>query len=209
MRTVARNLMAITALCVAGLRFAAADETIHDTVPRQTDIQVIHIVLVSTNRVMLGTNTLSLTAATNVIGRHRDTVDVIAIHGSIDGDASARATSSAVAEIARAGVPLVFVEKDGEYAWRAQSGNDGIRTVRIGTDQLGELLRFWRRGRNGTQPLSGPVLQTTLDWDTDAGTYDLQRIELGLLGKRVWLVHEQRESDDKTGTLKIQFQKEW
>ncbi len=209
MDAVARKLAAITALCVARSACAAAEETAHSTAPPQVAIQVIDIVVVSTDRVTLGSNTMSLAAATNVIANYRDSTEVVAVHGLLQGSAPEKATSSTMAKIARMGVPLVFVEKDGEYSWRKQSGVDGVRTVRIGTDQFDYLRRLWRRGKDDAKAFPGPVLKTTVDWDTAAGTYELRRIELGFFGERVWLMHEQGKSDAEPETIGIQFKKEW
>ncbi|OGV85320.1 MAG: hypothetical protein A2340_07440 [Lentisphaerae bacterium RIFOXYB12_FULL_60_10] len=195
---------------MAGFCFAAGTELDSGTNQPLEAIQVIDIVIVSSNYVTLGTNTMSLEAATNVIARHRDTVDVIAVHGSIAGNTPAKTTSSTVADIARAGVPMVFVEQDEGYVWRRDSaGANGVRTVHIGTDQYAALRQFWTRGKDGANPSSMPVLQTTVDADTATGSFALQRIELGFFGKRVWLMHEQREPDDKSGTMGIRLQRDW
>jgi hypothetical protein len=194
-----RILTGVAVLVAAGLCFGEDDET----------LQVIDIEYVTTNRVALGTNLMSLAAATNVIARHRDTVDAIAFHGPIEKGASEITTSSAALEIARAGVPLMIVEKDGAYAWREQSGADGIRTIKIGTDQFEILRRIMPGGKNGSDNAPRPVVQTTVELDPDAGLYELKRIELGLLGERVWLMHEQREDGEESGTIGIQFRTEW
>jgi len=207
---ICRVCVAFTALCMAGFSFAAGTELDSGTNQPLEAIQVIDIVIVSSNYVTLGTNTMSLEAATNVIARHRDTVDVIAVHGSIAGNTPAKTTSSTVADIARAGVPMVFVEQDEGYVWRRDSaGANGVRTVHIGTDQYAALRQFWTRGKDGANPSSMPVLQTTVDADTATGSFALQRIELGFFGKRVWLMHEQREPDDKSGTMGIRLQRDW
>ena len=199
------NLMAIVVLCLTGLCFSSEAEMTQ----KQQTIQKLDIVIVSTNRVSVGTNTMSLVAATNVIALYKDTLDVIVIHGSIEEDFSVMRKSSVVDEIARAGVPFVFTERNGEYAWREQSGANGIQTVKIGTDQFATLRRFWKKGSEDSKTSSGPVLQTDVDWDTAIGTYELKRVSLGLFGERVWLIHEQSQSDEKTGTIGIQLKKEW
>ena len=209
MSAVAGHLTAIAMLVVAGFGSAAEEEMAPGAAQRQEAIQVIDIVIVSTSQVTLGTNTMSLATATNMIACYRDTVDVIAVHGSFEGDVLLKTKSSALAEIARAGIPLVFVEKDGEYSRREPSGGNGVRTVKIGTGQFADLRRFWKRGQGDAKTSSGPVLQTTVDWDTATGAYELKRIELGLFGRRVWLMHEQRESNEGPATIGIQLKREW
>jgi hypothetical protein len=201
-------LAALAALIAVGLRFGGDTEPPDSIVKPQETLRVIDIVIASTNQVTLGTNTLSLAAATNLLARYSTTVDVVALHGPFETDGLLMKTSSVALAIARAGVPLVFVEKDGEFAWREQAAEDGIRTVTIGTDQVAALRRLWSKNPYGA-PSSTPVLKTSIDWDPAEGTYELKRIEVGLLGERVWLMHEQSQDDNESGTIGIQFRKEW
>ncbi len=209
MRATAWSLTAIAVLCAAGMGFATDEARVPGTTQRQETVTVIDIEIASTNRVRLGTNTMSLAEATNVIARYGDAVDLIALHGPLEGNASVVTTPSTAMKIAQAGVPLVLVEKDGDYAWREQSAANGIRTVTIGTDQFATLRRLWSRNKDGAAMPPRTVLQTTVDWNTAAGSYELKRIELGLLGERVWLMHEQGTSDHEHGAIGIQFKKEW
>ena len=148
------------ALCVCVVAAAADEQASPRASADQEEIQVMDLVIVSTNRVTVGTNTMSLAAATNLVASQRDTLDVVAVHGSVEGDASVKTKSSAVAEIARVGVPLVIVEKDGEYSLREQSGAEGISTVKIGTDQFAVLRRLWKRGKRDAETPSSPMLMT-------------------------------------------------
>jgi hypothetical protein len=118
-------------------------------------------------------------------------------------------TASALEEIVRAGAPLILVEKDGDYSWRTLSDADGVRSLRIGTDKLAEIHRFWKGGTRRPKDSAWPVLQTTVEWDTASGTYTLKRLELGFFGKRVWLIHELREADERYGTIGVQIKMEW
>jgi hypothetical protein len=52
-------------------------------------------------------------------------------------------------------------------------------------------------------------VETTIRWDTGAGTYELSRVELALFGDRVWLMHQQRQSDEESGSVGIQLKKKW
>jgi hypothetical protein len=49
---------------------------------------------------------------------------------------------------------------------------------------------------------AGPALQTSVQWDTATGSYELNRVEVGLFGKRVWLTLEQPETDDDAGPVR-------
>ena len=172
-------------------------------------IRVVDLTIVSTNRVTIGTNTMSLKAATNLIASHRDAADVVAVHGLAGGDDPSDTQAAAVAKIARIGMPLVVVEKDGAYAWRKQSDSDGIRTLKLGTDQFATLQRLWKRRKPNAEASTEPTLQTTVQWDTATGNYELSRVELGLFGRHVWLMHEQRDSDDESDSVGIQLKKTW
>ena len=202
------NALAV-ALAVPALTCTAEDpRKTEGKLPREA-IRVLDVVVISTNRVILGTNTMHVSAATNLMARRRDDIDVVAVHGDVTGEDATGAKSATMAHIARVGVPLVVVEKEGEYAWRESSGADGVRTVEVGTDQFAALRRLWKRRKATPKEETEPALQTTVQWDTATGTYELNRVELGLFGRRVWLMHELRETDDESGTVGIQLKKEW
>jgi len=197
------------ALCSSACLVAADSETGDKTTSSDAEICIIDIEIVATNRVRIGTNTMSTAAATDVVAKMRGKLDVVALHGAEAGDDALENKSEVITRIARAGMPLVVVERDGEYSWREQSGGDGVRTVKIDTEQFAVLRRFWQKGNDNGAKSAGPVLRTSLDWDTATGTYELSRIELGLFGKKVWLMHEQRESSEDSETIGIQLKREW
>lgn len=111
--------------------------------------------------------------------------------------------------IARTVIPRVLVEADGEYAFKMPSGGDGVRRVTIGTDHLAAIRRFWRDVPHRSPKSSWPVLQTTLEWDPASGTYTLTRVELGFFRRRVWLIHQLPDAEDRFGSIGIQIKKEW
>lgn len=209
MQGIGQIMMAILAILVGAMPCVAGEEPGDGVSQDPEEIRVIDVVIVSTNRVTVGTNTMSLAAANNFVVGHRGTVDVVAVHGSFAGEGTEPMMSATLAEIARAGVPLVIVEKNGEYTWKEQSASAGIRTVKVGTDQFAMLRRFWKKGDNNTAASTVPVLQASGDWDMATGTYELRRVELGLFGEHVWLMHQQRESDAESGTVGFQIKKSW
>lgn len=196
-------------LCLCVVSAVAQAQTGAGEAEIETEIHVVDLTIISTNCVILGTNAMSLVAATNTIAACRDMIDIIAVHGSMEGKSLADAKSSTVAKIARVGIPLVIVEKDGEYAWREHTGADGVRTVRIGTGQFAALRRLWKGEKRGADAPAGVALRSALRWDTETGTYDFSQVELGLFGERVWLIHEFQETDDESGTIGIQIKKQW
>jgi len=199
---------------VAGLLTACAiaaegERSLSSTkAPEAAEIRVLDVVVTHPDRVRVGTNSMSLAAATNFVAANMEAIDVVAVRGSEPGMPPLHKGSATVARIASVGLPLVIVEKDGEYTWREQSNEHGIRTVKVGTDQFAALRRLWKRGKAQPEKRLESTLQTAVQWDTVTGTYELSRVELGLFGKRVWLVHEQREPDDESGTVGIQLKKE-
>lgn len=199
-------------LLAVGLRMTASvaeEATDFGDVKDRETIRVMDIAIISTNQVLLGTRTVSLVAATNFMVAHRDTLDVVVVHDPAPGSSSSEKKAPVLATIAGAGVPVVIVEKEGEYAWRKQSAVDGVRTVKVGTADFAALRRLWKGEKLRSVPSSAPVVETTMGWDTATGTYELSRVELGLFGKRVWIMHEQRESDEGGGTVGIQLRKGW
>lgn len=199
------------AYAAGALLAQAQEDPASETVVVQTEVCVLDVVIVGTNILQIGTNALPFCAATNHIGQLGEGVELIAVHGPF-ATASVREARSVVLEkLARVGIPLVVVEDaEGEYEWRTHTDDDGIRTIKLSTDHLGSVSRLLQgRPNASSKPAVGPSLQTTLEWDTTIGEYQFSRVELGLVGKRVWLVHEQRESDEESGTVGIRLKKEW
>ncbi len=198
----------VTALSAAGKTFAADEEAVETAAQEQETIRVLDLSLLPGDKLALDTNTMSLAAATNLIHLRRDSFDAIVVHGAAEDGDAAEKQSSMLARIARAGVPLMFVEKDGEYSWRDQSGG-GVRTVKLGTDHVAALRRLWADGPEATNAPSRPVLQTTFGDDTADGTYRLEQIDLGLFGERVWIMHRPGDADSEPGSFGIQLKREW
>lgn len=131
-----------------------------------------------------------------------DEDDTIAFSSSVTG-ASVRAADRHVFEtVAKIGVPLVLVE---------EGGSDGAagRPVTLSTPRLRQALNLYDKlaGQGDrAQPLAGADLVLRFDPDDQKG-YLLRRIELGLGGQSLWLVHELgRETESSTS---IQLKKEW
>lgn len=108
-------------------------------------------------------------------------------------------------------VDVVIVEDtEVPYEWGAQTDGAGIVSIKLNTDYIGSVNRLLS-GKRGPSPgtPTGSSLETTIEWDTTAGEYQFSRVELGLVGRRVWLVHELPESDEDTGAVGIRLRKEW
>ena len=172
-------------------------------------LRVLDVVIVSSNRVTVGTNALSLAHATNLLARMRDSVDVVAVHGTT-AESAAGGSQSAAGAIARAGLPMVLVEKEGgAYGWRERTDGSGVRTLSVKAGQLANLKDVLH-GRKGARGGGGaPAVQTSVRWDAATGSLSLNRMELGLFGEHVWLVGEQTEGGEGGEAVGIQFKKEW
>lgn len=201
----------LVALCAVVLSDACADGGPATAQQVQTNerIAVVDVMVISSNEVAVGSNTFSLAAATNFLATHRGSVDFAAVHSPAMLATSSETTSAAAARLARVGVPLLIVEREGEYKWRGQSNQDGIRTIDLGTDQVAALRRLWKQEATSPANASQPAVQTSLRWDTATGTYHLDRIELGLFGRRVWIMHQQPEVDEESGTIGIELKRDW
>ena len=202
----------LTVIAVFGLLTGpcAAEDQAPPPETGQADlIHVVDVRIVGSNQVIVGTNTMALGSATNLLATYRDTVDVVAVHGSMTGNALPEIKAPALVRLAAAGVPLLIVENEGEYTWQEQSAQDGIRTITVGTDQLAAVRRLWTRRRTRVGELLEPDLQTSVEWDTATGTYGLSRVELGLFGRRVWFMHALNDTEDEPDNVGIQFKKEW
>jgi len=127
----------------------------------------------------------------------------------VETESLASRTSSALVDIAQRAIPLVLVETEGEYHWRTRSDTDGIRTVTIGTDHLAAIRRFWKSGRHRSPLSSWPVLQTAVEWDPASGVYTLKRVELGFFRRRIWLIHQLPDADERYGSMGIQIKWAW
>jgi len=194
---------------IAWAAFAEEQKSSPTNAPGLGEIRVLDVVFTGTGCLRIGTNTMSVAAATNLLAVKREMLDVVAVHGAEVEMAPEGTQSSSLARIAGIGVPLLLVEKDGEYAWRERTGTDGVRTVRMGTEQFAALRRLWRHKKAAPEKAPAATVQTTIQWDTVSGAYDLTNVELGLFGKRVWIVHEQRQADEESGTIGIRIKKEW
>ena len=175
----------------------------------QAAIQVMDVVILSTNSLLLGTNTLSLAAVTGRVSSLRESLDVLAIHGVTAGSVTNDGISATMAKLAHAGIPLVLVEKEGEYAWREQSNMTGVRTMTVGTDQLATLRRIWMHGKPDTRQARDPNLKTKIVWDSTTDTYELSGVELGLFGDHLLLMHEQPRDDEDDGSVGLEFKAKW
>ena len=198
-------------VALAVLRASAGEEreSPPEVTPPLIEIRVLDVMLAGTNRLQFGRELVSLNAVSNRIEQSRANIDAVVVHAHPGFKADQDARNEALAKLARVGLPLVIVEDgkaEGEYAWRTPSGTDGIRAIKISTDQLA-VLRHQATGSARTA--GGPVLQTTVDWDAATGSYQFNRIELGLFGKRVWIMHVQSDSDEAGDSLGVEIKKEW
>ncbi len=129
--------------------------------------------------------------------------------GDIEAESLADRASTAWVDIAQVVIPRILVETEGEYSLRTPASTDGVQRLTIGTDHLALIRRFWKADPYRSPRSSWPVLQTTVEWDAASATYTLRRVELGFFGRRVWLIHELPDTEDRYGSIGIQIKREW
>jgi hypothetical protein len=135
--------------------------------------------------------------------------DAIAFYGNLTGQ-DARSRDQRVFEsVARTGVRMVVVEDDGSARLPFQQTAGGRPPLTVSTMRIRDALKFYD-GIKGEPPpanlLSGPDVVLRFDPDQEEG-YVLKRVEVGVAGSSLWIVHE--TLDDIDSSTSIQYKKEW
>ena len=135
--------------------------------------------------------------------------DAIAFYGNLTGQ-DARSRDQRVFEsVARTGVRMVVVEDDGSARLPFQQTDGGRPPVTVSTMRIRDALKFYD-GIKGEPPpanlLVGPDVVLRFDPDNEEG-YVLKRVEVGVAGSSLWIVHE--TLNDIDSSTSIQYKKEW
>jgi hypothetical protein len=135
--------------------------------------------------------------------------DAIALYGKVTGQ-DARSRDQRVFEsVARTGVRMVVVEDDGSARLSFQQTDGGKQPVTVSTMHVRGALKLYDRIK-GEPPsanlLSGPDVVLRFDPDNKEG-YVLKRVEVGVAGSSLWIVHE--ALDDSDSSTSIQYKKRW
>jgi len=169
--------------------------------------RVLNIRFVQTDQVALETNVVSLADMTNQLEHVRGDNDVIAFHSSLEpSTGNPELTTQVLENIARIGIPLLVVEKDGYLSLPAAGAEGGPRTLDISTDWLLKLRSGLDPARSGESAI--PSLRSKMEWNDGHDAYELRGIELGLPGsKNIWLMYEQDNDGNDLGG--IRFKNTW
>ncbi len=176
----------------------------------QTDeICVVDLVIASPDRIIAGTNVMTVAQATNFLAGIHGEVDAAVLHGSLQGKPSVLQNGEVLSRILDAGVPMLIVEPDGEASWRAGASKGKVRTVTIDTDKLSALMQNRNKGSATKNQQTGFVGEAKIRWDHETGEYDLYQVEAGVLGRKVWVVHERTREDAESDSVSVRFKKKF
>lgn len=173
------------------------------------NLQVVDLTILSTNQILVGTNTLSMAAMTEYLTSHSEELDAAVLHGSAQGEALAEKNAEAFSRLMSLGIPVLVVGDGGAEQRQKTSNDKSIRTVQVDTDQMAAFQNLWQKKNTTKTTPAGPTVKTTLQYDTDTGNYELNRIELGVFGRSVWLVHEEPKDKSESGSVGIRLRKEF
>jgi hypothetical protein len=165
----------------------------------------------------VGTNRLTLAEATNYLARIADRIDAVAVRGTPSPAEFKPAHVELIRRLLRLDVPVLVVEEDGvappvpppPAPAGGAAAEPARRELRLSTDQLQYVLQTVRQG--APQPAATaetPALRSTLRWDDAQGQYELHRIEFGMPGRHLWIVHE-LGADNERGVTGVRLQREW
>ncbi len=168
---------------------------------------VLNLRFIQTNQIAVGTNVVSLADMTNQLAHVRENIDVIAFHSSLEpSSGNSELTTWVLENIARIGIPLLVVAKDGSLSLPAAGAEGGPHTLGISTDWLLKLRSGLDPAQSGRSAI--PSLRSRMEWNEGKENYKLRGIELGLPGsKNIWLMYEQDDDGNDLGG--IRFKNKW
>lgn len=131
----------------------------------------------------------------------------IGFSGKLRGPGARVADRRAFEKLVKTGLPLVVIEDGGELrAAATEPAADGPASVTLKTSYVRQALDLYGSLGGRVSALPGPDVVLRFDEDSDRG-YLLKRIELGLAGRSVWIVHDIGEGPDSTTS--IELKKTW
>ncbi len=134
----------------------------------------------------------------------------IALYGNLPDDSTGLVEKDVFEKMVKAGVPILIIKENAAPNMAPPpSGQEPQPTLALSTDQMRkvfDLLNSLNGEKPGeSQPLAADIRLRINPEDSQG--YMLRRIEIGLAGKSVWIVYENK-SDVETSTT-IQLQKDW
>ncbi|OQA24830.1 MAG: hypothetical protein BWY59_02021 [Verrucomicrobia bacterium ADurb.Bin345] len=138
-----------------------------------------------------------------------DGEDAVALYSSVDESSVRQADRNIMESVLRVGVPLVLVEDENRVKLPLQAGDGQARPVTLSTARIRQALDLYDKavGREDRhKPLSGTDVLLRFDPNDEQG-YLLRRIEVGLGGRSLWIVHE--TLGEQESSTSIRLKKEW
>ena len=163
-------------------------------------LRVLDIRAAASNTICIGTNRIAASQVTNHLALYRGKIDAIAMRRGTNDAQLAGLSSEMMGKLVRMGLPVLVMEESGSL--EPQREEAGMRTITLSSDHLVSGLKSIKAIRD--RPL--PSLRAELGLDEEKGTHGLNKIELGLPGGGIWLLHEDDEGQGMTG---IQIKKSW
>ncbi len=180
----------------------------------QDVVRVIDIGVSPDGLLLIGTNGYAMADADKHLPQHLAEVDAVAMRGFELSQVPPSAVSNLLIRLAGQGLPVFIVDAENESQLAGDSNRNGKRTLTLNSDQLTRLIS----GVKDPAPASSsdtvridPILFSSVDIDEDTGDAGLSRLELGILGRKVWFVHEApaNADGDDSGTTGIRFKQAW
>ncbi|MBU0678329.1 MAG: hypothetical protein KJ626_09435 [Verrucomicrobia bacterium] len=181
---------------IAGSR-AASDTSQCSRVVSQADIRMTE----SGGLVVNGTN-MTPQQFTNYISRAERPDLYVLYRGDSSGTAS-NLERFVAQRIARSGVPLLVTQPDGTMTFGPKPEAQTPMRLKLNTDQLKQL-----RSASGTVTSSLSLGVGGL-WSPENESYIMQRIELGLPGRKFWFIYDASGNEDENGAAAVQWKKDW
>ena len=198
-------LMILLVVAAAGCRETAPSRT--ELSKETNDVNEIRILDsgdVTWNGERVGTNAFAAR-----LDQSRLDGDAIAFYGNLTGQDACSRDQDVFESVARTGVRMVVVEDDGSARVPFQQTDGGRPPVTVSTMYIRQALRVYDKIK-GEPPsaslLSGPDIVLRFDPDNEEG-YILKRVEVGVAGSSLWIVHETLDAIDSSTS--IQYKKEW
>ena len=198
-RSTLRFLILILAHSVIAQEPAADDPALLSTA------RVVNIYLDATN-LYWNTNLVSMEQLSHRLTYSTNRIDTIALH--TNPDTLDKTPPLFWRLIAQKAVPVLLVEDDQKKP--VMEARDSWHRVNIGLDaeKLQTVADLYNTMGYGKMSASNaPSVKTSFELNEGDETYRFQRIELGLQGRGIWLMHE-RTGDEESNTG-IQIKRAW
>ncbi|MCE9612950.1 MAG: hypothetical protein K8T26_01655 [Lentisphaerae bacterium] len=203
---------ALAAVCLLSRGLPAGDLAPEPRVGTHTGpVHVAEFTLTDTRTERWGPHVLPAAAFTNtendVLGREEEAVE---IHREKSSASTLRVPPDVLEYLARTGKDILVDTSEGPSVEGDAIADENIQTITLKTS----YLRLFEGKRSPYDSIEKRLAEeisvgSTFDIDTERGTYELREVGLGLWGDRLWLVRGLPVDEDDSGSIGVQFKKEW